>query len=95
MNPRLICAFAIVGVFAGCGPKTDTGAQNTPAIPVHIQRVDLQQTPDIYEVVGTVRPKLAATVSAKVMAAMSSLFRPAQRPSKCAVAAMVAGLSAE
>ena len=73
MNTRRIFAFVTAGLVAGCGHKPDTGEPKTPAIIVHVQHVDLQQTPETYEVVGTVRPKVSATVSAKVMATIEAI----------------------
>jgi RND family efflux transporter MFP subunit len=73
MNTRRIFALVMAGLVAGCGHKSETGGPKTPAVPVHVLRVDLQQTPDVYEVVGTVRPKVSATVSAKVMATIEQI----------------------
>jgi RND family efflux transporter MFP subunit len=58
---------------AGCGHKSETDQRNLPSVKVQSLQVDLQQTPEIYEVVGTVRPKLSATVSAKVMATIEEI----------------------
>ena len=73
MSARRFFAVVTAGLLAGCGHRSDAGRPKTPAIVVHTQRVDLQQTPETYEVVGTVRPKVAATVSAKVMATIEQI----------------------
>ena len=73
MNAHRIVALLLSGLVVGCGHESQTGESKAPAVPVHVQRVDLQQTPEVYEVVGTVRPKVAATVSAKVMATIEQI----------------------
>ncbi len=57
----------------GCGPKQERAEDNRPAVKVQTLTAALKSVPDIHEVVGTVRPKLAATVSAKVMASIEQI----------------------
>lgn len=72
MSARGILLVAAAALLAGCGHKSETG-QSLPPVKVQTLQVELQQTPDIYEVVGTVRPKISATVSAKVMATIEEV----------------------
>lgn len=64
----LAFGLAIVVGIAGCGHRPESG--NTPAPPLTVETltVHLQRTPEIFEVVGTVRPRVSATISAKVLA---------------------------
>ena len=62
-----------VALLAGCGRKSETDQSNLPLVKAQTRPVALQQTPEIYEVVGTVRPKLSATVSAKVTATIEQI----------------------
>lgn len=73
MSARRLLGAITVALLAGCGHKAETGPSNLPAAKVQTLRVDLQQTPEIYEVVGTVRPKVSATVSSKVMATIEEI----------------------
>jgi multidrug efflux system membrane fusion protein len=61
---------AILVAFAtACGHKQKPAAE-LPAVKVETIEAQLTRTPDIAEVVGTVRPKLYAEVSAKITAAV-------------------------
>lgn len=73
MNARQIFLVVVSSLLVGCGAKPETGQQNLPTVKVQALQVELQQTPDIYEVVGSVRPKISATVSAKVMATIEEV----------------------
>jgi RND family efflux transporter MFP subunit len=53
---------------AGCERATTPPVADLPPVKVQTVAVQSQKVPDIYEVVGTVRPKIGATVSPKVMA---------------------------
>jgi len=72
----LLAALAL----AGCGHKNDVARTPPHAVAVQTLVVDLQHTPEIHEVAGTVRPKLAATVSAKVMATIKEITVKAGDP---------------
>jgi membrane fusion protein (multidrug efflux system) len=54
-------------IVAGCGHKEKPAAE-LPAVRVETVEAQLTRTPDVFEVAGTVRPKLWAEVSSKVMA---------------------------
>ena len=56
----------VLGV--GCGKKEASTTTGAPPVKVQTLVLAPQRVPEIYEVVGTVRAKVAATVSAKVMA---------------------------
>jgi len=60
-------------VVAGCSHKRESAENAGPAARVQTLEVKLQRTPDVNEVVGTVRAKLTATVSAKVMATIQQI----------------------
>ncbi len=68
---RQIIAAALL--LAGCGHKPVADRAEPPAVAVRTFRADLNRTPEIFEVVGTVRPKVSATVSAKVLATIDSI----------------------
>ncbi len=65
---------AIVLVLAVACGHSEQRPESTPT-PVKVQTITLQpqRVPETYEVVGTVRPKTAATISAKVMAIIQSI----------------------
>ena len=69
----MLTAVALTGFGLGCGHESPPAEKTGPAIAVETLKIDLQRTPDIQEVVGTVRPKLSAAVSAKVMAAIQEI----------------------
>ncbi len=56
-------------VIAGCGHQQKPAAE-LPTVKVQTIEAQPTRTPDIFEVAGTVRPKLWAEVSSKVMAAV-------------------------
>lgn len=60
-------------VLAGCERATTPPAAELPPVKVETLAVQPQKVPDIYEVVGTVRPKVGATVSPKVMATIQQI----------------------
>lgn len=60
----------IAAIVTGCGHKPERGADNRPPVKVETLEALLTRTPDIYEVAGTVRPKLSAAVASKVMASI-------------------------
>jgi RND family efflux transporter MFP subunit len=55
-------------MLAGCEHAPTPPVSEQPPVKVQTVVVQPQSVPDIYEVVGTVRPKFGATVSPKVMA---------------------------
>jgi RND family efflux transporter MFP subunit len=63
----------LVAFATACGHKHERPADQLPAAKVEAIEVQLQRTPDISEVVGTVRAKLTATVSAKVTATIQQI----------------------
>lgn len=73
MKTTRLLALAIVAVALGCGRHTETLKDTGPAARVETVPVQLQQLPDTYEAVGTVRAKTSATVAAKVMAAVRAV----------------------
>jgi len=58
---------------AGCERATPPPVADLPPVKVQTVAVQPQKVPDIYEVVGTVRPKVGATVSPKVMATIQAI----------------------
>jgi RND family efflux transporter MFP subunit len=60
----------LVAAATACGRKHELAADHRPSVKVETIEVQLQRTPDMFEVAGTVRPKLWAEVSSKVMAAI-------------------------
>lgn len=60
-------------VLAGCERTATPPAADLPPVKVQTVAVQPQKVPDIYEVVGTVRPKVGATVSPKVMATIQQI----------------------
>lgn len=71
-----IRTFVVLGlaltVLVGCG-RHEAAAPERPAVKVQTLEVQLQRAPDIYEAVGTVRAKMTAKVSAKVMATIRQI----------------------
>ena len=65
MNRTLLL---VVLLAVGCGSKESAPPADAPPIKAQAVAVQPQKVPEIYEVIGTVRPKVGATVSAKVMA---------------------------
>ena len=59
--------FLLTLALAGC-KRAPTPPADLPPVKVQAVAVQPQKVPDIYEVVGTVRPTIGATVSSKVMA---------------------------
>lgn len=69
---RILGALA-VALALGCGRHPKADEATGPAVRVQTAPVELQQIADIYDAVGTVRPKVGATVAAKVMAAIREI----------------------
>jgi RND family efflux transporter MFP subunit len=65
LSLSILLAFA-----TACGHKHGPAKDTRPAAKVDTIEVQLTRTPDLAEVVGTVRPKLYAEVSAKIRAAI-------------------------
>jgi len=59
-----------LAILAACGPKPSETkpAAPAPAISVSITRLETASWPEAFEAVGTVRPRVAATLSSQVMA---------------------------
>lgn len=72
MRIRSFIAICTLGVSIGCG-RHETAAPAGPAVKVRTLEVQLQRAPDIYEAVGSVRAKLTATVSSRVMATIQQI----------------------
>lgn len=66
----MTAALALAG---GCGHKQPERRPEGPAVRVQTMEIQLQKTPEVQEVVGTVRPKLSAAVSPKVMAVIREI----------------------
>jgi len=67
--PAAMTLLASAMCFTGCGAKPDKSAANSPSLPtaqVRAQTVERKSRAATEEVVGTVRPKLSATIEAKV-----------------------------
>lgn len=62
-----------LGLVAACGKRTERGVVESQPTRVETLVVHLQRTPEIFEVVGTVRPRVTATVSAKVLAVIEEV----------------------
>jgi RND family efflux transporter MFP subunit len=60
----------VVALATACGHKPEPVADHRPVVKVETVEIQLQRTPDIAEIVGTVRPKQLADVSPKIMAAI-------------------------
>lgn len=70
MKPELII---LALALAACGRTAKEAPTEPPPVNVRTEAVQPQKVPDIYEVVGTVRPKIGATVSPKVMATIQQI----------------------
>lgn len=68
----VLSAVAALALY-GCGHRTEPVANTTTAVSVETLTMHLQRTPEIFEVVGTVRPRVSATISAKVLAAVEEV----------------------
>ncbi len=73
--PRLSCVTATAALlasamcFSGCGAKPEKSGDNSSSLPaaqVRVQAVERKSRAATEDVVGTVRPKLSATIEAKV-----------------------------
>jgi RND family efflux transporter MFP subunit len=73
MNTRtFMISLAALAVLGGCG-RHEGARPEAPAVEVQAMAVQLQRVPDTYEAVGTVRSRVTATVSAKVMASIQQI----------------------
>ena len=64
-----ITLILLTGIFlVGCHHKKTESTADLPVIKVQMLEIQPQRVPATYTAVGTVRPKLAATITAKVMA---------------------------
>ncbi|HUI08205.1 MAG TPA: efflux RND transporter periplasmic adaptor subunit [Verrucomicrobiae bacterium] len=70
--PVILIAAAIALLPVGCG-RHEPAAPQGPAVKVQTLEIQLQRAPDVYEAVGTVRAKLTATVSPRVMATIQQI----------------------
>jgi RND family efflux transporter MFP subunit len=68
LSPVILLAAAL----AGCERPATPPAELAP-VKAEVVGVQLQKVPDIYEVVGTVRPRVGATVSSKVLATIQQI----------------------
>jgi RND family efflux transporter MFP subunit len=73
MSARRFFPIIATALLAGCGRNPESDKRDLPAVSVHALPIDLQQTPESYEVVGTVRSKVSATVSAKVLGTIEEI----------------------
>ena len=76
---RIACGMLAVSLLAcaslSCGDQTQEPPNAAdPAISVHVREILPERVPDIHEAVGTVRPRLSATVAAKVTAAIEQVL---------------------
>jgi len=72
MVRQFMISLAAVVVLSGCS-RHEQGGMEAPTVKVQTMEVRLQQTPELYESEGTVRAKVTATVSAKVMATIQQV----------------------
>jgi len=67
---------AVAAFLAGCGGKHETPPASEPNLPparARVQKIEAVSQPTIEEVVGTVQPKLRATIEAKVSGRITRL----------------------
>ena len=72
-------SLAALALLVGCGRREATAPEG-PLVKVQTIEAQIQRVPDIYEAVGTVRAKLTATVSAKMMATIQEVLVRAGDP---------------
>jgi RND family efflux transporter MFP subunit len=70
--------FTILGVgilflSAGCGRKEQRTTAELPPVQARTIEIQPQKVPETYDVVGTVRPKMSATVAAKLTAVIQTI----------------------
>lgn len=65
---KALLLIILVAVATACGRKHERAEDQGATVKVETMEIQVQRTPNIFEVVGTVRPKLSAVVAAKVMA---------------------------
>ena len=68
----IVLALAL-GVHAGCGRKQESTVSDLPLVRVQTLVVEAQKVPETHEVVGTVRPRVSATVAGKLTATILSI----------------------
>jgi RND family efflux transporter MFP subunit len=70
---RVAAGAGIALLVLGCGRSTEQAAKELP--PIHVKTIELQpqNVPETYDVVGTVRPKVSATVAAKLTAVIHTI----------------------
>lgn len=67
-------ALLLAGVLlTACGHKQPAATPDLPAVKAQVQEVQPQKIPATYTAVGTVRPKLAANITPKVMAGIEQI----------------------
>lgn len=69
---RIITLLSLVALI-GCSKKAESPAETRPAVKVTTMEAQLTRTPNVVEVVGTVRARLHATVSAQVTATVRTI----------------------
>jgi len=72
MKIRTFMISLAIATLVGCSRHEGAGPE-APGMKVRTIEVRLQQAPELYELVGTVRAKLTAAVSAKVMATIQQV----------------------
>jgi RND family efflux transporter MFP subunit len=66
----------VIALVAGCGKHNESQARVTESLPpasVRVQKIDTVKQPAVEEVVGTVQPKLQASIEAKVSGRITRL----------------------
>ena len=82
LDLRTVCATLAISLLAlaslTCGrSKEEPAEEGGPPVGVRVREIAPERVPDIHEVVGTVRPRLSATLAAKVTATVDDvLVRP-------------------
>jgi RND family efflux transporter MFP subunit len=82
LDLRTVCSILAMSLLAlaslTCGSSKERPVDaGGPAVAVHVREIASERVPDIHEVVGTVRPRLSATLAAKVAATVDEvLVRP-------------------
>jgi RND family efflux transporter MFP subunit len=70
---KILSLVTVLALAVGCERAPSTNEPTGPVVQVQTLAVQPQKVPDIYEVVGTVRAKVGATVSPKVMATIQQI----------------------
>jgi RND family efflux transporter MFP subunit len=69
----ILAVATIVTLLTACGHKKPAAPADLPAVKVQTIEIQAQTIPATYTAVGTVRPKLAANITAKVMAGIEQI----------------------